>query len=115
MKTLAVLFTFSLLSFSTMANDNHSSLKSVSSDDENLIKFRVNKDLIGATINLVYSNGDVVTEELLVKKRMTIDLRAVKTGDYTVIIEKGEVKEHINIRKNLKEGVQFGIDRPISG
>lgn len=115
MKTFNLILLSTVLSFNALATGSEPDLKILSTEGTDFLKFKVDKELVGATINLLYSNGDVVAKEVLLKKRMVIDFCKVKTGDYTVFIEKDGVKRKIEIQKNIEEGVQCGSIIPISG
>ncbi len=114
MKTLPLILLSLVLCVSASAKQSPS-LKFLNTDYKNILKFKVNKDLVGATINLIYSNGDVVAKEVLLKKRMVIDFCDVKTGAYRVVVEKGGYKEEFEIKKDVQKGVQYGRNIPISG
>ncbi|MEQ8477325.1 MAG: hypothetical protein RIB54_13880 [Fulvivirga sp.] len=106
MKTLALITTALLISVSSFAKISDPSVELIDTDAKNILKFKVKKDLVGATIKLVYSNGDVVTKEELVKKKMVIDFCDSRDGEYTVVIEKGSYIERIQVKKDLEQGVQ---------
>ncbi len=78
----------------------------VKSDLKNLFTIKVDKKLVGATIELVYSNGDLVAKELLQKKKMIIDFCDVKTGEYSVVIKKGDYRKDFKVVLNESTGVQ---------
>lgn len=108
MKTLTLITTALLLSITSYAKVSDPSVELIDTDYKNLLKFKVKKDLVGATIKLVYSNGDVVTKEELVKKRMVIDFCDSRDGEYVVVIEKGDYSKVIEVKKDLEKGVQYG-------
>ena len=115
MKTLTLILLTSTFSLSTMATGNEPDLTILPTEEADFFKFKVDKELVGATINLLYSNGDIVAQEILQKKRMVIDFCKVKSGDYTIFIEKGGIKKKIEIEKKGGEGVQYGSFIPITG
>ncbi|MEQ9166829.1 MAG: hypothetical protein RLO12_11265, partial [Fulvivirga sp.] len=80
MKTLALITTALLISVSSFAKISDPSVELIDTDYKNILKFKVKRDLVGATIKLVYSNGDVVAQEELVKKKMIIDFCDSRDG-----------------------------------
>ena len=108
MKTFALITTALLISVSSFATKSDPSVELIDTDYKNILKFKVKKDLVGATIKLVYSNGDVVTQEELVKKKMIIDFCDSRDGEYMVVIQKGDYFKEIEVKKNIEQGVQYG-------
>lgn len=106
MKTLALISTALLISVSSFAKVSEPSVELIDTDSKNILKFKVDRDLVGATIKLVFANGDVVAQEELVKKKMIIDFRDSRDGSYTVVIEKGSYSEKIQVKKDMEQGVQ---------
>jgi hypothetical protein len=108
MKTLALITTALLISVSSFAKISDPSVELIDTDYKNILKFKVKRDLVGATIKLVYSNGDVVAQEELVKKKMIIDFCDSRDGEYTVVIQKGDYMKEIEVKKDMDQGVQYG-------
>ncbi|MEM9856426.1 MAG: hypothetical protein AAF843_03685 [Bacteroidota bacterium] len=77
----------------------------VKSDLKNLFTFKVDRSLIGAKVEMVYANGDVVTVEKLEKRKMIIDFCDVKLGDYTVKISKDGYSKNFTVSKDAVNGV----------
>ncbi|MEM8568237.1 MAG: hypothetical protein AAGF85_17375 [Bacteroidota bacterium] len=94
---------FSTLTFATAENDPQIQL--VKSDLKNLFTFKVDRSLLGAKVEMVYSNGDVVTIEKLEKRKMIIDFCDVKLGDYTVKISKDDYTRNFVVSKDAVAGV----------
>jgi hypothetical protein len=67
--------------------------------EKNLLVFKANKKLLGASVEVIYSNGDVLTAQILAKRKMIIDFSDVKEGAYTIRITKGKQKEEIQYSK----------------
>ena len=57
--------------------------------EKNLVVFKAQKKLIGASVEVIHSSGDVVTAQILAKRKMIIDFSDVKEGLYTIRISKG--------------------------
>ncbi|MBX2964648.1 MAG: hypothetical protein KF845_00780 [Cyclobacteriaceae bacterium] len=67
---------------------------------KNLFVFKAEKKLRGASVEVYYSNGDLVTTHQLEKRKMIIDFCDVKFGEYTIRIKKGnEVQEFHYVKK----------------
>lgn len=100
MKTLAsvLLLVFTFASSTLMATDKIEVLRS--NQESNRLLLKMDKTLLGGTINIIYSNGDIVTKEVLKRKKLMLDLSKVKQGDYTVIISKDGQKENFHFSKN---------------
>ena len=91
------------VTFSNAKNDPEVQL--IKSDLKNLFTFKVDKELVGAKVEMVYSNGDVVTIEKLEKRKMLIDFCDVKLGDYTVKISKDGFSKKFEVSKDPLDGV----------
>lgn len=60
---------------------------------KNLFVFKADKEYVGATVEVYYSNGDLVTTRKLEKRRMIIDFCDTKFGEYTIRVVKGDKKQ----------------------
>jgi hypothetical protein len=56
---------------------------------KNLFVYKADRKFIGAKVEILYSNGDVVTTQTLYKRKMIIDFCEMKRGSYTIRISKG--------------------------
>jgi hypothetical protein len=65
----------------------------VPSKHKNLFVFKAERKFVGATVDVYYSNGDLVTTHTLQKRKMIIDFCDVKFGEYTIRIKKGDAVE----------------------
>ncbi|MEM6360913.1 MAG: hypothetical protein AAF149_14665 [Bacteroidota bacterium] len=109
MKYLATL----LIIFGTVTLSNAKSepeIQLVKSDLKNLFTFKVDRSLLGAEVEMIYSNGDVVTIEKLEKRKMIIDFCDVKLGDYIVKISKEGYSKKFIVSKDVL-GVLCEYDR----
>lgn len=61
----------------------------------NQLVFRTNGSLKGAEVEVLASDGHVVTRDRLVRKRLVIDFSQVGAGHYTVRVTKGEQVQEI--------------------
>jgi hypothetical protein len=67
---------------------------------KNLFVFKTEKKLVGAKVEVLSENGQVVTSQVLQKRKMIIDFCDVRYGTYTIRVTKGEnVKEYQYIKK----------------
>ncbi len=60
---------------------------------KNLFVFKADKEYVGATVEVYYSNGDLVTTHKLEKRKMIIDFCDTKFGEYTIKVVKGDKKQ----------------------
>ena len=67
--------------------------------EKNLVVFKATKKLIGASVEVIHSSGDVVTAQILAKRKMIIDFSDVKEGSYTIRITKGKQTEEFAYAK----------------
>ena len=67
--------------------------------EKNLVVFKATKKLIGASVEVIHSSGDVVTAQVLAKRKMIIDFSDVKEGSYTIRITKGKLSEEFEYAK----------------
>lgn len=62
---------------------------------KNLFVFRSDRDFIGARVDVLFADGEVITTQTLQKRKMIIDFCDVKYGTYTIRVIKGDrVKEY---------------------
>jgi hypothetical protein len=65
-----------------------------------LFVLRTNKQLVGARVEVFYTNGSLVTAQRLEKKKMIIDFTDARLGIYTIRITKGnKTKDFHYIKK----------------
>lgn len=57
--------------------------------------------MLGATVEVFYADGTLVTKQILKKKRMIIDFCEVRSGEYTILISKGSRKKEYHFTKTL--------------
>lgn len=108
MKTLSTLFIITLFfsSFSSHATGKVEVLKT--DQDKSSFLIKLDRELVGGTIDIVYSNGDVVTKEVLKRKKLLLDMSKVKEGEYTVIFNNGADTEDLKIIKDKNNVIQYG-------
>ncbi len=67
---------------------------------KNLFVVTTKRAMRGAEVRVFYSNGDLVTSQRLRKRKMIIDFCDAKSGEYTIVVEKGKSKEEFHyVRK----------------
>ncbi len=72
----------------------------LNSHHPNLFIIRTERKYLGALVQVVASNGDVVTAQRLQRRKIIIDFCDVKCGEYTIRIRKGdEVLEYTYVKK----------------
>lgn len=99
----ALLIILGTITFSNAKNNPDVQL--IKSDLKNLFTFKVDRELVGAKVEMIYSNGDVVTIEKLEKRKMIIDFCDVKMGDYTVKISTDGFSKNFVVSKDPLAGV----------
>lgn len=76
-------------------------VKNPESRHKNLFVIRTEKKFVGAKVEVLYSNGEVVTIQTLKKRKMIIDFCDVKDGAYTIRLSKGlDVQEFTYEKKH---------------
>lgn len=80
--------TFLGLGFQTEAADETGAARRPS--QEQVFAFKAGRKLIGASIEIFYSNGDRIVCRKLRRKKVIVDFSNVRVGEYTIRIEKGE-------------------------
>ena len=65
----------------------------VAAKHKNLFVFTTARTMRGAEVRVYFSNGDLVTTQRLRKRKMIIDFCDVRSGDYTIVVQKGNTVE----------------------
>lgn len=60
---------------------------------KHLFVVKVDKKYKGATVEVYYSNGDLVTTQKLERRKMVINFCDTKFGEYTIRVVKGDKKQ----------------------
>jgi hypothetical protein len=61
---------------------------------KDLFTVKTNRKFVGAKVEILASNGNVVTSQILQKRKVIIDFGDIKYGTYTIRISKGgQIKE----------------------
>jgi hypothetical protein len=86
-------------SFAT-AVEPKASVQPLDSRHGNLFVFKVKRAFKGATVEIYYSNGDLVASKTMSKRRMIINFCDVVSGNYTIRVKKdNKVEEFKYYRK----------------
>lgn len=104
MKTLVNLFIATAILFGSVAKAQASSpdeaIDVLDSRHRNLFMFKADRKFLGASVEVYYTNGDLVTSQKLEKRKMVIDFCDVKFGEYTIRLKKGnEIQEYYYVKK----------------
>jgi hypothetical protein len=68
--------------------------KAESPRTKNLFTFKADRKFLGARVEVIYGNGEVLTSQTLSKRKMLIDFSDMKSGSYMIRVKKGtEVQE----------------------
>jgi hypothetical protein len=102
MKTLIKLFIAVLVfvSSAAFAGNGNDEIAAVNSKFKNLFVFKTERHLVGAQVEVLSERGEVVTSQVLHKRKMIIDFCDVRYGTYTIRVTKGDkVKEFFYVKK----------------
>lgn len=66
---------------------------------KNFFTLKTNKDLVGAKVEVFYSNGELLTSQKLLKKKMIIDFADARFGTYTIRLTKGDSAKEYQFTK----------------
>jgi hypothetical protein len=69
------------------------------SKQQNLFVLKVDREFAGATVEVYYSNGDLVTSQKIEKRKMMIYFCDTRLGQYTIRVVKGEKKQEFQYIK----------------
>jgi hypothetical protein len=67
---------------------------------KNLFVFKTDKKFIGATVDILSVEGDLITSQKLQKRKMIIDFRDVQLGTYIIRVSKGNQIKEFQYTKN---------------
>jgi|DewCreStandDraft_4_1066084.scaffolds.fasta_scaffold45977_1 hypothetical protein len=66
----------------------------------NLFVFRAERKYLGAVVQVIAMNGDVVTSQRLHRRKMIIDFCDVKFGEYTIrLVKDNDIIEYKYVKK----------------
>lgn len=95
-----LIFLFSLLLVSYMTSAGSKDTVSVSGPKmKDLFIYKANRELVGATVEILSTNGELITSSQLQKRKLVIDFAGVHFGTYTIRIMKGQRKEEFTFIK----------------
>src|SRR5262245_33808884 len=87
-KMLVLVFVFASVASFGNAVEHKASIEVMTSKYNNLFVFKVGREFKGATIEVYYSNGDLVASQPLSKRKMIINFCDVKPGTYLIRVKK---------------------------
>ncbi len=93
MKVLLVTMLMTGAAAFAQASPSDATLNVISTKYKNLFVFKIDKKYVGATVEVYYSNGDLVATQKLEKRKMIIDFCDTKFGEYTIRVVKGDKKQ----------------------
>ena len=67
---------------------------------KNLFAFKTTKDFKGAQVAIYAANGDLITQQVLVKKKMIIDFCDAHAGTYTIRVSNDSTHQEFQYVKN---------------
>jgi cytochrome oxidase Cu insertion factor (SCO1/SenC/PrrC family) len=89
MKSIAVFFLMTLLVVTVQSQ----AIDIVNTKHDNLFVLRVDKELMGAQVEVLSADGNRVTAQRLKKRKMIIDFCDVKSGLYTIVVSKNDQQQ----------------------
>src|SRR5688572_21243723 len=84
-----------LIAKSAMAAD----VRQIKTKYSHLFVLKANRKYAGATVEVYYSNGDLVTTQKIEKRRMIIDFCDTRYGEYTIRVVRGNEKKEFQYVK----------------
>jgi hypothetical protein len=89
-----------LLTIAAMAKDvSHVPVKQIATKDKGLFVFKADKNLLGAKVEILQSNGSLIAEQLLTRRKLVIDFNDIRAGLYTIRITKGMKTQELHYLK----------------
>lgn len=101
MRLLKSFLVLALLSSSAFSLSAKEAVDSWNTKSANKFVFKGNKKMLGATVEVFYADGTLVTRQILKKKRMIIDFCEVRSGEYTIRISKDSKRKEYQFTKKL--------------
>lgn len=87
-----------LLTIAAMAKDPVTK-RDPDTKDKSLFVLKADKKFIGAKVEILHPNGNVIAEQILQKRKMIIDFDDVKSGSYTIRLVKGNAQKEYTFDK----------------
>ena len=98
-KILVICVITILLSYAAMAEDTRGGWEP-KSKNKNLFTVKADREFVGAKVEILDQNEELIAAQKLVKRKILIDFDDVRTGAYTIRITKGDrVKEYHFLKK----------------
>jgi hypothetical protein len=92
-KALVIIFALSACaapSFSYCPKPNQALSVRVISTKRHIFHFKVDKELIGGTVDILFNNETLIETDRIVQSRTIVDFFSLQAGNYIVRIKKGE-------------------------
>jgi hypothetical protein len=99
LKIILIVAAFFLIAQSVSAAPTLAGSGIVRIKGKTLFVFKTDRKFIGATVEVIFANGEVITSQKLEKRKMMIDFADVKAGDYTIRVTKGKRVEEFYYEK----------------
>jgi hypothetical protein len=64
--------------------------------------FKVQKEMLGAHVEVISENGNQVDAQQLMKRKMVIDFTALPVGHYTIVVEKDGKAQSFEFVRNWR-------------
>ena len=99
MKRSSLIFFAVLMFVTSLAFANENTADHGSAKHKNLFTFKTDKKLVGAEVSVYYANGERLTTQKLLKKKMIIDFNDARMGTYTIVVKKGNNEKEFQFVK----------------
>lgn len=70
--------------------------------NENQFVFKVDREMLGAHVEVVSEEGVSITSQRLMKRKMIIDFSDVRVGHYTIVVKKDGKMEKFEYVRNWR-------------
>jgi hypothetical protein len=88
-----------LLSMAAMAGSPDVKTKVGHGKDKGLFVFKADRKLVGAKVEVLQSNGSMIAEQILQRRKLVIDFNDMKNGSYTIRVVKGTQTKEFSYTK----------------
>ena len=101
MKSLTKILTVALLLLSLVASARHTDEHRTGTHRyKNIFVFKTDKKFLGAKVEIISAEGNLITSQQVERRKVVIDFDAVKYGTYTIRVSKGkESKTFLFVKK----------------
>ncbi|MBN8576982.1 MAG: hypothetical protein KF775_07880 [Cyclobacteriaceae bacterium] len=96
---VVTLITLIAITLPALANDP---VDVIYSRNETQVVFKVDRTMVGATVEVISESGTTITAQRLLKRRMVIDFSDVRVGHYTIVVTKDNQVQKFEYVRNWR-------------